>query len=40
MLGVLSASTTILRNCQFFRCIGLVSFSNVVEMATLGAFQA
>ena len=37
---MLTTSTTVLGKSQFFRCIGLVAFCDVVEVTTFGAFQA
>ena len=39
MFGVFTTSTTVLGNSQFFGCIGLISFCDVVEMSAFGAFQ-
>jgi hypothetical protein len=38
MLGVFTASTTVLTDDEFFRSVGLITFGDVVEMPTFGAF--
>lgn len=40
MSGVFAAGAAVLSQRQFFGCLGFVSLSDIVEIATNGAFQA